>query len=191
MLKTTHDCGGNYICKDKNKLDINVAKEKMKQHLKRNYYYYYREWAYKDIRPRIIAEEYLVDESGYELKDYKFMCFNGHPRYIVVCKNRDSQTHPAVDLFDTQWKSLTGKLTYREYQPSGFRFERPKSFETMLEICEILAKPFPFVRVDFYNIEGRIYIGELTLYPAAGFAAYEPDELDETVGNWLTLPMKK
>jgi len=178
VLKTTHDCGGNYICRDKRLLDISAAKDKIERHLRHNYYPYYREWAYKDIRPRIIAEEYLADESGYELKDYKFMCFNGHPKYVVVCKNRESQAHPAVDLFDMQWKPLENQIKYRDYQPSGCVFERPQSFEKMIEFCEILAKPFPFVRVDFSNIQGEDYIGELTLYPAGGYAAYGSNEMN-------------
>lgn len=191
VLKTTHDCGGIFICKDKSSLDAHAAKEKLERRLRRNCYRYYREWAYKNIRPRIIAEEYLEDDSGRGLTDYKFMCFNGHPKWVAVCTGREIDGRRLkVDVFDMQWQSLEGKIGYKNYPTSGLTLERPKSFDRMIELCGILARPFPFVRVDCYNTRGRIYVGELTLYPAAGYLKFQPEELDETIGSWLALPEK-
>ena len=184
VLKCTHDSGGLVICKDKNKLDIDLARKKINKSLKRNYYYLWREWPYKDVIPRIICERYMEDESSGDLKDYKFMCFNGEVKCLFVCLNRNSPNGLNVDFYDLDWNPMPFE---RHYKRSGQKIKRPDNFEKMVELAKKLSKDIPFVRVDFYEIKGKIYFGELTFYPGTGLEEFTPDEYDEILGRWINL----
>lgn len=185
VLKCTHDSGGLVICKDKSKLDLKAARRKINKGLKRNYYWTTREWPYKNVKPRIIAEKYMVDESGYELKDYKFMCFNGIPKCLFVCLNRKSPGGLNVDFYDCNWNPMPFE---RKYKNSGTTIAKPKSFDKMLEISRQLALPFVFMRVDLYEINGMAFFGELTFYPGNGMEDFRPEEWDYMLGNWIKIP---
>ncbi|EEK76122.1 ATP-grasp fold amidoligase family protein [Bacillus cereus] len=185
VLKCTHDSGGLVICKDKSQLDITRAKNKINKCLETNYYYRGREFPYKNVRPRIICEEYMVDESGTELKDYKFMCFNGEVKSVFVCLNRNSSKGLNIDFYDPDWNLLPFT---RQYPNSGISVPKPKSFDQMIVCAEKLSKDIPFIRVDFYEINGKMYFGELTLYPASGFSAFKPEKYDSLLGSWIQLP---
>lgn len=186
VLKCTHDSGGIVICNDKSKLDIEAAKEKLRRGLKVNYYYQNREWPYKQVKPRIIAEQYMVDESGYELKDYKIHCFNGVARFILVCKDRYVKTGITEDFFSESWEHLNVK---RPLLPnSNKNIPKPCCLEKMLSLSEKLSSSFPFLRVDFYETNNKIYFGELTFYPASGMTPFEPMEWDYKFGKLITLP---
>ena len=185
VLKCTHDSGGLIICTDKNKLDIEAARKKINRCLKRNHYYAGREWPYKNVKPRIICEKYMVDESGIELKDYKFMCFNGEVKCSFVCLNRNSPNGLNVDFYDMDWNSMPFE---RHYPSSGSTIPRPKNFDKMIEIAENLSKNIPFVRVDFYEVDEQLYFGELTFYPGAGFEKFSPESYDYLLGSWIKLP---
>ena len=174
VLKCTHDSGGLVICPDKSKLDIEKARKKINKSLRRNYFWHGREWPYKDLKPRIIAEEFMVDESGVELKDYKLMCFNGEYKATFVCSDRYSEK---------------GLHTTYPYLKEGL--PKPQSYEKMIELAEILAKDIPFVRIDFYEIYGKIYFGEITFFPGSGNAEFVPSKWDEIVGSWIKLPEEK
>ncbi|WP_186431543.1 ATP-grasp fold amidoligase family protein [Clostridium sp. BSD9I1] len=187
VLKCTHDSGGLIICKDKNKLNIDVAKEKINKSLRRNYYYHSREWPYKNVKPRIICEKYMVDESCVELKDYKFMCFNGEVKCSFVCLNRNSPNGLNVDFYDMNWKPMPFE---RHYSSSGVLIPKPKNFNKMVQFAERLSKDIPFVRVDFYETNGLLYFGELTFYPGAGFEEFTPEFYDYLLGSWIELPDK-
>lgn len=187
VLKCTHDSGGVIICKDKSQFNIEDAKKKMNRWLKRNYYYSTREWPYKNIKPRIICEQYMVDESGTELKDYKLMCFNGKVKCSFVCLNRNSKKGLNVDFYDMDWKLMPFE---RHYHNSGRIIPKPKNFDKMIKIAEELSKDIPFVRVDLYEINGQVYFGELTLYPGSGFQEFTPESYDYLLGSWLELPNK-
>jgi len=188
VLKCTHDSGGIVICTDKSRIDINAAKKKINKCLKRNYYYYCREWPYKNIKPRIICEKYMADESGTELKDYKLMCFNGKVKCSFVCLNRYSSTGLNVDFYDMNWKPMPFE---RHYPSSGTEISKPKNFDKMVEFAEILSKNIPFVRVDFYETNEKLYFGELTFYPGSGFEEFTPESYDYLLGSWLELPKGK
>ena len=185
VLKCTHDSGGIVICSDKSKLDIEAAKAKLRRGLKVNYYYQNREWPYKQVKPRIIAEQYMVDESGYELKDYKIHCFNGVPKMVLVCKDRYSDTGITEDFFSEKWEHLNVKRP--SIPNSREEIPRPKSLDQMLNLAEKLSKRCPFIRVDFYEINKLIYFGELTFFPASGMAEFYPIEWDYKLGEWIKL----
>jgi hypothetical protein len=188
VLKCTHDSGGIVICKDKNKLDINKARKKINNSLSENFYYYGREWPYKNIKPRIICEKYMVDESDIELKDYKFMSFNGEIKCSFVCLNRNSDTGLNVDFYDMDWNLMPFE---RHYPSSGGKINKPINFDKMIGFAKILSKDIPFLRVDFYEINGKVYFGELTFYPGSGFEGFNPEKYDELLGSWLELPIEK
>lgn len=183
VLKCTHDSGGLVICKDKNTFDRNKAKKKIERSLKRNYFYQSREWPYKDLKPRVLAEKYMVDESGTELKDYKVLCFDGQPKLIELHQGRFTGTH-YQDFYDTEWNKLTmsqfGEKAYPEDAP------RPACFSEMLELSAKLSNDIPHVRVDWYIIHGKLYFGELTFYDASGFDLFQEEKDDLLLGSWIT-----
>lgn len=188
VLKCTHDSGGLAICRDKSKFDIKKAGKKINKSLKRNYYWANREWPYKDVKPRIIVEKYMVDESGYELKDYKFFCFNGEMKLLFVAKDRGLETEETkFDFFDEDFNHLPFTNGHPNSKPPYFK---PDNFEKMKELAEKLSKNIPQLRVDFYNINGQIYFGELTFYHWSGLMPFNPPEWDLKLGEMIKLPEK-
>lgn len=185
VLKCNHNSGtGMCICKDKSKLDIAKVRRELKRGLKENYYLKHREWPYRDIQRKIVCEKYMDDGSG-ELKDYKFMCFDGTPRCSFVCSDRFSPEGLKVTFYDMNWKIMPFE---RHYPHSEVPIKKPQSYEEMVRLAEVLAKGIPFVRVDFYEIAGRPYFGELTLFPGSGCEEFSPEEWDATLGTWIPLP---
>ena len=188
VLKCTHDSGGVVICKDKANFDVKKAKKKLKKSLRKNYFYKNREWPYKDVKPRIIAEKYMVDESGYELKDYKFFCFDGEVKYLFIAKDRDNPNEETkFDFFDENFNHLPITNGHPNSEPPYFK---PDGFEEMKELASKLSKGIPQLRVDFYNINGKIYFGELTFYHWSGFVPFNPPEWDKIFGDNIKLPKK-
>ena len=185
VLKCTHDSGGIVICSDKSNLDISSAKAKLKRGLKRKYYAQNREWPYKNITPRIIGEQYMVDESGYELKDYKWFCFNGEPKALFIATDRGvAGEETKFDFFDAEFNHLP----FTNGHPNANReIAKPKSFEKMKELAAKLSAGQPHLRVDFYDVNGKIYFGELTFYHWSGTTPFEPEEWDYTFGSWINL----
>ncbi|WP_372663125.1 ATP-grasp fold amidoligase family protein [Cohnella sp.] len=188
VLKCTHDSGGLLICKDKKSLDLEEAKVKFNRWLKRNFYFNSREWPYKNVEPRIICEEFKLDESSTELKDYKFMCFNGEAKCLFVCLNRNSPNGLNVDFYDMDWNPMPFE---RHYLNSKSIINKPKNFKKMVEFAEKLSKNIPFVRVDFYEINGNLFFGELTFYPGSGYEKFKPESFDYLLGSWIELPTKQ
>lgn len=185
VLKCTHDSGGLVICKDKSKLDIDAARKKINHCLRRNYYLNTREWPYKNVKPRIIAEKYMVDESGSELKDYKFFCFDGEPKSLFIATDRGIDTR--FDFYDMSFKHLD---FINGYKNSTKEIKCPDGFEKMKELSVKLSKDLPQARIDFYDINGKVYFGEITFFHWSGLKAFEPEEWDYTFGSWIKLPNK-
>ncbi|GAA4882774.1 ATP-grasp fold amidoligase family protein [Flaviramulus aquimarinus] len=183
VAKTTHGCASNIICRDKSELDWDKWKEIMNSWLKLNLYAFGREWNYKDIPPRIIIEE-LIDHSP--LIDYKFMCFNGEPKYLQI--NNDFEGVHYVDFYDIEWNRVD--FTYNKYTKSNHVLPRPEQFEEMKALAKELSAPFPYVRVDFYNPPNKIIFGELTYFPGSGLLPLVPvkNNYDEILGSKLNLP---
>ena len=168
--------------------DVQKAKEKINKSLKNNYFYHSREWPYKNVKPRIIAEQYMEDAETKELRDYKFFCFNGKVKCFKI--DFDRATQHRANYYDENGKLLPfGEAIC---PPDHSReIKLPKELNIMIELAEKLATDIPFVRVDFYDANGHIYFGEMTFYPASGFGKFIPDEWDYKLGEWLTLPKKK
>lgn len=183
VLKTTHDSGGVIICEDKLTFNKEAAKEKLEKSLKTDFFQYGREWAYKDVPRRIIAEKYMVDESGTELKDYKFFCFNGVPRLIQLDYNRF--VNHCRNLYDLEWNLL--EIRYGYPTDANQSFEKPAFLDEMLALASQLSAGIPFVRVDFYMTEKEIFFGEMTFYPEAGFCQFQPQSFDLELGEYLSL----
>lgn len=182
VLKCTHDSGGLVICKDKSQLNLTAAKEKLEASLKHNYYWSGREWPYKNVPPRIIAEQYMADD----LRDYKMFCFDGAPRMTLVCSERFTEEGLKEDFYDEAWNHLS--IRRPGHENASFRVERPKQYELMKTLAEKLSEKIPFSRIDFYEIDEKVYFGEITFYPASGFEGFTPDEWDLKLGNWIKLP---
>lgn len=182
VMKVTHGSGQNLIVKDKSTVDWPLAAKWFHHYLNNNHYYSGKEWAYKNIKPRIVCERYLEDE-GKPPDDYKFFCFNGKPVFIQLDFDRfDSHRR---NFYDLDWKLLPFLLNH-ENNNQGI--SKPEGFETMLEYAEKLAQDFPFARIDFYNIKGKIYFGEITFYPGNGTSLFTPDEYNEKIGSYMRLP---
>lgn len=187
VLKCTHDSGGVIICKDKKNFNIENAKKKLKYSLKQNFYYKGREWPYKNVKPRIIAEEFMCDDNTDELNDYKFMCFNGKVKCSFTCTERRSSSGLKVTFFDNEWHKMPFE---RHYPSSDKEIKKPINYDLMLRISERLSQNMDFVRVDLYEINGKVYFGELTFFPGCGMEEFIPDKWDKTLGNWLELTKK-
>lgn len=185
VLKTTHDSGGPVICKDKSTFDIEEAKKKLSGRLKINYFYKGREYPYKNIPPRIIAEQYMEDEYG-ELRDYKFFCFNGFVKIFKIDSGRYS--HHQANYYNTQREYLPFGESHFKFSPPNGDPQFPENLDEMIGMAETISKKFPFVRVDFYNVKGKIYFGEITFHPAGGLDRFVPDEWDFILGDMLSLP---
>lgn len=187
VLKCTHDSGGLVICRDKNTLDFDAAKKKINRSLHTNYYYVGREWPYKNVKPRIIAEQYMEDSTTAELRDYKFFCFNG----VAKCYKVDFDRFVA---HKANYFTPDGELMKigEEICPPDFNKEIPvpENLEKMKEFAEKLSAEHPFLRADFYDVDGKVYFGELTFYPASGFGKFIYDGNDELLGSWIKLPEK-
>jgi len=183
VLKTTHGCGGVIICKDKAKLDIAAVKKEIDFSYKYNYFAYGREWPYKSLKPRIIAEQLMVDESGVELKDYKFFCFDGEPKALFVATDRPHDTR--FDFFDLEFNHLPFT---NGHENATKQIHKPLNFELMIDIARKLSVGIPHVRVDLYNINGIVYFGELTFFHWGGMVPFVPEEWDYKFGSWINLP---
>ncbi len=185
VLKTTHGGGGNgvVVCKDKNTLDVPKVRGKLKKSLESDIYTLFREWPYKDVPRKIIAEEYVESEDG-DLRDYKFFCFNGEPRFLKVDFGRFVEHH--ANYYDMEWNLMPFEETdvrrvaeHREIQPGNFK--------KMVEFARKLSQGHKFLRVDLYNVNGKIYFGELTFYPASGLGTFTPSEWDRKLGAMMSL----
>jgi len=187
VLKCNHDSGTVVVCPDKSALDHDEARRVMGRALRTNYYLRGREKPYKYVEHRIFAEQFLQDDSMSELLDYKFFCFDGEPRVFKINFDKDTEFH--ANYYDMDMNLLP----FGEVMPAPAPriFTKPDNYDKMVEIVRTLSAGFPFVRVDLYNVGGKIYFGELTLYPTSGFGPFNDLGWDLKLGGWLKLPPKK
>jgi hypothetical protein len=181
VLKTNWGSGQNYICHDKAQVNPDELRLQFADWIRpeANLYLAGYEWCYKNIVPKIVCEEYI----GSDPVDYKFLCFNGQPKMLFVCTERDSGLK--TTWFDLEWR----ELPFTRFFPKSQRYiPKPANFPKMIELAGLLAKGFPFVRVDFYNNEGCVKFGELTFYPGCGYEPFDPPAWDFKLGEMLTLP---
>lgn len=188
VLKCTHDSGGVVICKDKSTFDAEAAKNTLSRAIKRNFYYHGREWPYRNVKPRIIAEVYMEDTEAGELRDYKFFCFHGEAKVLFIATERyRTDAEVKFDFYDMNYEHLD----LRHGHPNAeHEIKKPEQFECMKGLAEKLSEGFAQLRVDFYEVNGKVYFGELTFFHHNGFVPFEPEEWDYTLGSWITLPEK-
>src|SRR5690606_14153980 len=185
VIKAVHGCHFNIIVKDKKSISRNKVNFLLNKWMHKNQYYRGGlEWAYKNVKPRIIVEKYLEEMGKPMINDYKFFCFSGEPRFVQIDMERG--IHDYRCYYDLDWKKLpfsTEKNRFYEGQ-----VEKPENFELMCQLAKKLAGDFPFVRVDLYNIEGKIIFGEMTFYPTDGRKEFRPEQYNEILGSYIDLP---
>ncbi|WP_218669540.1 ATP-grasp fold amidoligase family protein [Marinococcus halophilus] len=180
VLKCTHGSGSNIVCTNKSELNIKETKKKLKKWMKSNWYWYGREWPYKSLKPKIICEEYL----GENIVDYKFMCFHGEPKLIQIHQNR-GMNNQTLDFYNERWEKTN---ISRETPTDKKEIAKPDNFEEMLSIAKKLSQNEIHVRIDLYEVKGKIYFGEITYFTTSGFAVFGKREYDELLGEWIKLP---
>lgn len=188
VIKVTQGGGGGsvVICKDKLSLNTRDAIKKLSAYLKQNLYNDNKEWPYKDIKPRIIVEKLLFDNQKEQVNDYKFYCFDGVPKALVIAADR--YTEKTFDYFDMDFNHLPFTQSGKN---ASYEHYKPKNFEVMKDIASKLSAGIPHVRVDLYNLDGDIYFGEMTFFDSSGYDLFDPDEWDTIFGNWIKLPEKR
>lgn len=188
VLKTTHDGGNNgvFIVQDKSKADKEKIINGINKSLHRDVFLLGREWPYKNIPRRVFAEEYLEDASG-ELRDYKFFCFDGKVKYLFVATDRQSGGEVKFNYFDADFNDLG---IVQHHPMSDKPVAKPVTFEKMKELAAELSKGIPAVRVDLYEVNGKVYFGEYTFFHHGGFVPFHPDKWDFIWGNDIVLPKR-
>lgn len=182
VLKTTNDSLGVVVCKDKKSFNKDAAREHINKGLNWNYYYSWREWGYKDVERRVLADKFLEDGTGAQLRDYKFWCFNGVPQYMY-CTIKGENVYE--NFYDMDFKPVGINHGFPRHQPE---FDKPADFDLMKELAGKLAGDLPFVRIDFFYVKGHIYFGEFTFYDWAGLNPFSTYETDLELGRLITLP---
>lgn len=191
VLKTTHGGGstGVIVCKDKSCFDREKAIRRLKHGMKQDIYKYQKEWPYKNVHRRIIAEEYINPETGKkDLPDYKFYCFNSEPKFMLLITERELAVDARCDYYDMDFNHLPFKWAYPTSETPATT--PPPSFDKMKELAAKISKDLPHARIDLYNVGGKIYFGEITMYHGGGFCKFDPQEWDYKFGEWITLPKK-
>lgn len=189
VLKCTHDSGGLIIVRDKSKLDKEAARRMFRVALARNPYSVTREWPYKNVKPRIIAEQYMEDEKTAELRDYKFFSFDGETKAMFIATERASETEETkFDFFDMDYNHLP----FTNGHPNAKVLpEKPEKFDEMRLLADKLSAGIPHARIDFYEVNGRVYFGEITFFHWSGMKPFDPPEWDRIFGEWIKLPEKR
>ena len=187
VLKCTHDSGSVVICRDKTSFDWDSGKCCLDAGLHNDFYKKHREWPYKNVPHRIIAEQYIKDIESEDLRDYKLYCMDGECRVVLVVSNRYRKPGPYYDYFDQEFNHLDIK---RSHPNNPHLVEKPQSFDRMKKMASILSQGIPHVRCDFYEANGYLYFGEMTFFPAGGIVPFSPSSVDEEWGHWIRLPHK-
>ncbi len=185
VLKCTHDSGSYMICHNKETFNYKAARKKFNRCLKLSFYWTDRQWPYKDVKPRIIAEEYMEDDATKELRDYKFFTFNGQVKALFIATDRSNQNEDTkFDFFDENFNHLPITNGHPNANPTP---DKPLCFDEMKKLASVLGKGIPQVRVDFYEVNGRVYFGEMTFFHWSGMVPFEPEEWDTIFGSWINL----
>ncbi|WP_332695155.1 ATP-grasp fold amidoligase family protein [Halalkalibacter lacteus] len=185
VLKGTHGSGFNLICKDKTQINWNEELIKMKRWFKNNYYWQNREWVYKEIKPRIISEKFIEQEGGAELRDYRFFCFNGEPKFISVDFSITNKQKTRRNLYDLDWNFMEGEISYPK--ELSIKVDKPTKLDEMINLSRKISTGFPHTRVDFYFINEKIIFGEITFFHQSGMGKIKSIEFEKEMGNWLNL----
>lgn len=188
VLKCTHDSGSIVVCQDKSKLNYTEVIKKLNKALKKSAFIDGREWPYKNVKRRIIAEKFMVDSEDKELRDYKFFTFNSEPKILYIAQGRGSGREISADFYDMEFNHLDMKIDHQMAHEMGMEPPHPpKNFELMKDLAKKLSKGTPEVRVDFYEVDGKVYFGELTFFHCSGFISLKPESWEYTLGEWIKL----
>lgn len=187
ILKCTHDSGSYCICADKKAFDKKKAKERLLVNFKYDYFYFSREWPYQGLKHRIIAEPLLHDGTGTYLRDYKFYTFNGEPKFFYTTSDRENKDGVREDFFDIEGNLLD--INQLGYYNNPITPALPQNLEKMVEMARVLAKDTYHLRVDFYEVNGKVYVGEMTFFDGGGFVAFDPEKYNRILGDWINLPI--
>ena len=189
VLKCNHDSGSVIIVKDKSTIDKNEISRKLKYYLGQDYYYGAREWPYKNVKRKILAEQYIESLGKPESIEYKVTCIGGKVKFITICKGiaHSSYDVRTNDHYTPEWEQLD---FYVNYKPSGIKWERPVFADEMILLCEKLSAGTPYLRVDWYVVDGKLFFGEMTFYTWGGMCSFTPEEWDYKLGEMLSLPQK-
>lgn len=187
VLKTNHGCGGMVICKNKDELNIQEVKKKIQKSYGDNYFWYCREWPYKNVKRKVFAEEYMQNGNQNNLVVYKIFNFSGKPELIQVIQD-DKTKYETIDYFDTKWNLLDLR---QNYPNSIHHLAKPETLEEMLELAGRLSQGIPFVRTDFYEVNGKVIFSEFTFFSDAGFAKFYPRKWDDELGALINLSLAK
>lgn len=185
VLKCTHGSGSNIICTDKDKLDIETSKVKLNKWMKKNWYWFGREWPYKNVKPRIVCEEFISDKDMTP-DDYKVLCFNGKAKLIEV--HIDRYGAHKQDFYDISWKKTS---ISQGGTVSNFTYEKPNQLKDMIQLSEKFAANMYHVRIDWFVVHDKLYFGEITFYDGSGFDPFDNKQDDDTLGSWIDLPTGK
>lgn len=186
VIKCTHDSGGLEICRDKSMFNKKLVRKKINKCLKKNFYWMGREWPYKNVKPRIIIEKYMEDKKDSELRDYKFFCFNGKFQVMFIATNRQGKGDTYFDFFDKNFKHLPFVNGHPNAPVSP---HKPANLNEMVRMAEKLSVGIPQVRVDFYEVNGKVYFGEMTFFHYSGMTPFKPDKWDYELGELINLDL--
>ncbi len=185
VLKCTHDSGGLVICRDKKNLDMTATRKKIEKSRKSNFYWVGREWPYKNVKPRIIAEQYMEDSNDHELRDYKVYCFNGKAKFLYLSKGLENHATARINYVNLDWTPAEFRRSdYKEFEELP---PKPEHLDNIIKLAEKLAQNHNFIRADFYEINKKVYFGELTFFPGNGFTPFTSNEDDLRMGQMLDL----
>ncbi|MFS0788250.1 ATP-grasp fold amidoligase family protein [Shouchella sp. 1P09AA] len=188
VIKTTHASGFNIIVEDKDKLNWHIEKKKLIRWLKFDYPSRNKEWVYEGIKPKLIVEEFMSEKESSSLIDYKFFCFNGITQYCQVIRGRGK--NETIDFYDKDW-CLMPFNGLRKLPNSEIEHKKPVDYEVMIDLANKLSKNFPFVRVDFYYVNGEIVFGEMTFFPTSGMGSFYPASWNTKIGDLINIEKLK
>lgn len=187
VLKCTHDSGSYVICKDKTTWNKKKAEKRINKYMNRDYFNCSREWPYKNVKPQIIAEPYLEDKRDGELRDYKFFTFSGEPKVLYIAQGRGKSEETVADFYDMEFNHLPFTI---DHDMAKDKPHPPENFKLMQKLAAKLSEGTPQIRVDFYEVNGKVYFGELTFFHCSGLTDFHPQEWNRIFGDWLILPEK-
>ena len=185
VIKCTHDSEGLVIVKNKKELDISKTKKIIERALKYNFYYIGREWAYKNVKPRIIVEKYMEDKNETSMRDYKFFCFDGKPKLMYLSEGLENHNTACMSFYDMEFK--LSDCERKDYKKLSYMPDKPKTFDLMKKYAGILSKDIPHLRVDFYEINGKLYFGELTFFTCSGMVPFKDEKWNKILGSYIKL----
>lgn len=189
VIKCTHDSGSTIVCRDKSSFNIKAARKRIMSSMKKDYFLEGREYPYKDVRHRIIVEKLLIaDSDNTSVPDYKFFIFNGEPRMFFVAEGRFSKEGTRFTFYDMYWNELPIRAKGHVAEGAHTSVKKPECWEEMKEIVRKLSIPVPFVRIDLYISENKLYFGEYTFFHDGGVVDFEPDEWNYKLGKMIEIP---